>query len=46
MPYRIAKEKGKFVVRKEWSGKKMGTHDTLDEAKAQIRAIYANEKGK
>jgi hypothetical protein len=46
MPYRISKEGDKYVVRKQWTGKKVAEHDTLEKAKAQIRAIYLHEKGK
>lgn len=45
MPYAIRKQNGKFQVIKIDDGKVMGTHPTREEARAQLAALYANEKG-
>jgi len=45
-PWRIVKRKGKFVVIKAEDGKVVGTHDTLEKAKAQLKALHANVKDK
>jgi hypothetical protein len=45
MPYLIQKEsKRLWVVRKKWSGKKVGATDSYPKALAMIRAIHSNEK--
>ena len=43
MPYAVHKRGDKYVVVKKDDGKVMGTHESLEKARAQIRAIYANE---
>lgn len=42
MPYSIKKVGGKFQVITTDSGKVHGTHGSESQAKAQLRAIYAN----
>jgi len=44
MPYAIKKQGNKWVVYNKDSGKVMGTHDSKEKAKAQLRALYANVK--
>lgn len=44
MPYEIVRRKGKYVVKKKNSPKTFGSHKTKGKAKAQLRAIKANEK--
>lgn len=34
---------GKWIVRKKWTGKKIGTTDSYAKALGMIKAIYANE---
>ena len=43
MPYAVHKRGDKYVVVKKDDGKVMGTHESLKKARAQIKAIYANE---
>jgi len=43
MPYKIQKKDGKHCVVKE-GGAQVACHDTPGDAKAQLRALYANEK--
>ena len=43
MPYRIVKVKDKHCVQKTDDRKLMGCHKTEDEARAQMRALYASE---
>jgi len=43
VPYLIRPEGGKWVVRKKFSGKKVGITDSKSKALAMVRAIYANE---
>lgn len=48
-PYRVVREGDKYEVYKldadgEPTGESLGSHDTEEEAEAQIRALYANEK--
>ncbi len=44
MPYKIVKQGDQWCVHKEADDKNMGCHDTEAEAKAQMAALYANEK--
>jgi len=44
MPWAIRSSGGKFQVVNAQTGDVKGTHDTLEEAKAQMRALYANVK--
>jgi hypothetical protein len=45
MPYIIQKEsRHVWVVRKKWSGKKVGKTDSYTKALAMVRAIHINEK--
>lgn len=44
MPWHVVKDGEKFCVVKDSDGKKAGCHATKDEANAQLRALYANEK--
>lgn len=46
MPYKIKKAGNKFQVVKAEGGKVMGTHPSRTKARAQLRALYANEAGK
>lgn len=46
MPYTVAKEGSKYLVKKKDGGKVIGTHDTKEEATAQIVAININEHKK
>lgn len=46
MPYLIRQEGSKWVVRKKWTGKKIGTTDSRSKALAMIQAIHANERRK
>lgn len=43
MPYSVKKRNEKFCVIKDPSGESMGCHGTPEEARSQIRALYANE---
>ena len=43
MPWKIEKRDEKYVVVKEGTGEVEGTHETEEEAKAQVRALYASE---
>jgi hypothetical protein len=43
MPYRIAKNNGKYEVRKKDGGELIGTHDTRKKARGQIIAIEMRE---
>lgn len=43
MPYIVRKEGDKWVVRKRFGGKKVGTTDSKEKARAMIRAIYYSE---
>lgn len=49
MPYKVLREKDKWAVHKlgadgQPEGESMGEHDSEEEAMAQMRALYANEK--
>jgi hypothetical protein len=44
MPYKIEKRGNKYVVVKKEGGKVMGTHDSEEKAKSQLKALYANVK--
>lgn len=48
MPYKVIKTGSKFAVHKTAGnkpvGKAMGMHDSMEEAQAQMKALYANEK--
>lgn len=46
MPYVYKQEGTKWVIRKKWSGKKVGITDSRSKALAMIRAIHANERRK
>lgn len=46
MPYKIKKAGDKFQVVKVEGGKVMGTHPSRTKARAQLRALYANEADK
>lgn len=46
MPYSINKTGNKFQVVKDDDGRVMGEHDTREQARAQLSALYANESGK
>lgn len=46
MPYEIQKRGNKFVVVKKDDGQVMGSHDSDNEAKAQIAAIHISEAKK
>jgi len=46
MPYQIRKAGNKFTVVKADDGKVMGTHPSRTKARAQLRALYANEANK
>jgi hypothetical protein len=44
MPYKIDQDGQKWcVVKDDGSGKVMGCHESPDEAKRQLSALYANE---
>jgi len=43
MPWEIANRGGKFVVTKKGGGRVVGTHGRIEDAKAQLRALYAKE---
>ena len=43
MPYHIEKKGSRFCVVKDGSGESVGCHDTDEEAKRQLGALYANE---
>jgi hypothetical protein len=45
MPYVIRPERGRWAVRKKWTGKLVGRTDSKHRALAMVRAIYAS-KGK
>ena len=46
MPWKVAKEGKKFKVVKSDSGKKVASHDSEASAKAHVKMLYANYKGK
>jgi hypothetical protein len=43
MPYKISNRGGKFVVTKKAGVRVLGTHGRIEDAKAQLRALYAKE---
>lgn len=44
MPYRIEERDGKYCVVKETDGETIHCHETREQAEAQMKALYANEK--
>jgi hypothetical protein len=46
MPYALRKRGNKVCVEKQDGSKTFGCHDSRAEAERQLRAIYANTKGK
>jgi hypothetical protein len=42
MPYSVSRRGNKWVVYNPESGKVFGTHETREQAMAQVRALYAN----
>lgn len=46
MPYQIKKVGNKYKIVKKDTGKVVGTSDTLEKAKASIRARYGSENKK
>lgn len=45
MPWHIEKRENEWCVIKDADGKNQGCHPTEDKAKAQMAALYANERG-
>jgi len=43
MPYIFRHENRKWVIRKKWTGKRVGETDSKSKALAMIRAIQASE---
>lgn len=43
MPWKIERHEGKFCVINEESNENQGCHDTEEQAKAQMRALYSSE---
>lgn len=44
MPWKVERQGDRYCVVKTDSGERVGCHDTEAEAKAQLRALYANEQ--
>jgi hypothetical protein len=42
MPYKIVKRGGRYAVVKKDGSKTYGTHASPEQAKEQLRALYAN----
>ena len=42
MPYKVRKKGDKWEVYNPDTGKVYGTHDTKEDAEAQVKALYAN----